>query len=69
VGRSDDNMGVRTMLGQNHFLHSFRAARLVRLANGTSDEALGVHSVRTDWERCSRVLVLEFLSASRPDGP
>jgi hypothetical protein len=43
VGHQDGNMGVQTVLGQNHFLCSFRTARL----DGTSDEALGFHGVRT----------------------
>jgi hypothetical protein len=51
MGRLDGNMGVRTMLGQNHFLRSFHAARSDGLADGTSDEALRVHSIQTDSEQ------------------
>jgi hypothetical protein len=51
MGRPDVTLAVRTVIGQMHFLRSFRAAHSDGLADGTSDEALGVHSVRTDCER------------------
>jgi hypothetical protein len=44
-------LAVQTVLGQKHFLRSFRAARSNGLADSTSDEALRVHSVRMDCER------------------
>jgi hypothetical protein len=47
VGRLDGNMGIRTVLGQNHFLRSFCAAHLDRLVDGTSDEAFRFLRVQT----------------------
>jgi hypothetical protein len=38
-------MAVRMVLGQNHFLRSFRAACSDELADEASDEALGIFGV------------------------
>jgi hypothetical protein len=55
-------VAVRTGVGQHRFLQSFGAAR--SKASGQATNRLRMVS-----ERSSRVLVLEFLTASHSDGP
>jgi hypothetical protein len=46
-----ETLAVRTVIGQNRFLRSFRAAHSDELADETSDEAHGFLGVWTDCER------------------